>query len=174
MVRKGQAAMEYLMTYGWAILVIVIVLAALLYLGVFNVGQRVPEQCNLPVGVLCTGAKLTSVDLTLTLRNGLGQKMTVCNIICNAQYDSVLDLLGDYGGTVYACDAGEVTGDVTIDVGDQKTMTGMLPCTNLAGLGLAVGEKYNGKLFLTYYLEGDTLGDPLRITMGDMQAVTQP
>ena len=30
MARKGQAAMEYLMTYGWALLVIVIVIAILL------------------------------------------------------------------------------------------------------------------------------------------------
>ncbi|MCL5102228.1 MAG: LamG domain-containing protein [Candidatus Marsarchaeota archaeon] len=33
---KAQSAMEYLMTYGWAILVIAIVLAALYGLGVFN------------------------------------------------------------------------------------------------------------------------------------------
>ena len=35
---KGQAAMEYLMTYGWAILVVVAVVAALYGLGVFKVG----------------------------------------------------------------------------------------------------------------------------------------
>ncbi len=33
---KSQSAMEYLMTYGWAILIIAIVLAALFSLGVFN------------------------------------------------------------------------------------------------------------------------------------------
>jgi len=33
---KAQSAMEYLMTYGWAILIISIVLAALFQLGVFN------------------------------------------------------------------------------------------------------------------------------------------
>ncbi|MCL5680348.1 MAG: hypothetical protein M1465_03355 [Candidatus Marsarchaeota archaeon] len=34
--KKAQSAMEYLMTYGWAILIIAIVLAALYSLGVFN------------------------------------------------------------------------------------------------------------------------------------------
>ena len=34
--RKSQSAMEYLMTYGWAILVVLIALGALFYLGVFN------------------------------------------------------------------------------------------------------------------------------------------
>jgi uncharacterized protein (UPF0333 family) len=34
--KKGQAAMEYLMTYGWAILIIVVVVAALYAMGVFR------------------------------------------------------------------------------------------------------------------------------------------
>jgi len=33
---KAQSAMEYLMTYGWAILIIAVVLGALFQLGVFN------------------------------------------------------------------------------------------------------------------------------------------
>ncbi|MEM4839822.1 MAG: hypothetical protein QXX90_03915, partial [Candidatus Micrarchaeaceae archaeon] len=33
---RSQSAMEYLMTYGWAILIIAVVLAALFELGVFN------------------------------------------------------------------------------------------------------------------------------------------
>jgi hypothetical protein len=36
MKRKAQAAMEYLMTYGWAILIVIIVAAALYALGVFD------------------------------------------------------------------------------------------------------------------------------------------
>ncbi len=35
---KGQAAMEYLMTYGWAILIVIAVVAALYAMGVFRVG----------------------------------------------------------------------------------------------------------------------------------------
>jgi hypothetical protein len=35
--RKGQTAMEYLMTYGWAILIIIVVVAALYGMGVFSV-----------------------------------------------------------------------------------------------------------------------------------------
>jgi len=42
--RKGQTAMEYLMTYGWAILIIIVVVAALYSLGVFSVTPGV--QCS--------------------------------------------------------------------------------------------------------------------------------
>jgi hypothetical protein len=34
--KRGQTALEYLMTYGWALVVIVIVIAALYYFGVFS------------------------------------------------------------------------------------------------------------------------------------------
>ena len=40
--RKAQAAMEYLMTYGWAILIIIVVIAALYAMGVFKLGGTVP------------------------------------------------------------------------------------------------------------------------------------
>ncbi len=41
--KKSQSAMEYLMTYGWAILIIAVVLGALFQLGVFNAGTFAPK-----------------------------------------------------------------------------------------------------------------------------------
>jgi uncharacterized protein (UPF0333 family) len=41
MKNKGQTAMEYLMTYGWAILIIIVVVAALYAMGVFKLGGTV-------------------------------------------------------------------------------------------------------------------------------------
>ena len=41
MKRKGQAAMEYLMTYGWAILIIIVVVGALFAMGVFKTKSTV-------------------------------------------------------------------------------------------------------------------------------------
>jgi len=47
---KAQSAMEYLMTYGWAILIISVVLAALFQLGVFNpmtfAPKALPGSCQ--------------------------------------------------------------------------------------------------------------------------------
>jgi hypothetical protein len=40
---RAQSAMEYLMTYGWAILIIAIVLVALFSLGVFNAANFAPK-----------------------------------------------------------------------------------------------------------------------------------
>ena len=42
-IAKSQSAMEYLMTYGWAILIIAVVLGALFQLGVFNANNFAPK-----------------------------------------------------------------------------------------------------------------------------------
>ena len=49
-----QSAMEYLMTYGWAILVIAIVLVALYALGVFNGTAFLHPSCIASSGYICT------------------------------------------------------------------------------------------------------------------------
>ena len=41
--KKSQSAMEYLMTYGWAILIIAVVLVALFQLGIFNANSFAPR-----------------------------------------------------------------------------------------------------------------------------------
>jgi len=46
MMRKGQGALEYLMTYGWALLVVVVVGAALYSLGVLNPGTYAKQACT--------------------------------------------------------------------------------------------------------------------------------
>ncbi len=41
--KKSQSAMEYLMTYGWAVLIIAVVLVALFQMGVFNSANFAPK-----------------------------------------------------------------------------------------------------------------------------------
>ena len=44
--KKGQAAMEFLMTYGWAILVVLVAIGALAYFGVLSPDRFLPERCT--------------------------------------------------------------------------------------------------------------------------------
>jgi len=44
--KKGQAAMEFLMTYGWAILVVLLCIGALAYFGVLDPRKYIPEEVN--------------------------------------------------------------------------------------------------------------------------------
>ena len=50
---KAQSAMEFLMTYGWAVLIIAVVLAALFSLGVFSSTSLVSTSCIASSGYLC-------------------------------------------------------------------------------------------------------------------------
>lgn len=63
--KKAQAAMEFLMTYGWAILIVLIVLAALFFLGVFN--PRTTNACLAPAPFICTDVKVSGTTLTLVV-----------------------------------------------------------------------------------------------------------
>ena len=58
-----QAAMEYLMTYSWALLVIALVLVSLFALGLFNPGNVISSQCILPAGLSCVSVFIASNGL---------------------------------------------------------------------------------------------------------------
>ena len=85
--RKGQAAMEFLMTYGWAILIVVIAVAALAAFGVFNPQRFAQERCvgestkfacasnTIAIELLETGS-----SLQLDLRNGAGETVIITGV----------------------------------------------------------------------------------------------
>ncbi|MGC8662683.1 MAG: LamG-like jellyroll fold domain-containing protein, partial [Candidatus Micrarchaeia archaeon] len=62
---KAQSAMEYLMTYGWAILIIAVVLAALFQLGVFNANNFAPKAPPGSCQVFRPNGPKTTFDINL-------------------------------------------------------------------------------------------------------------
>ena len=44
--KKAQAALEFLMTYGWAILVVLAAIGALAYFGVLSPSNFLPSKCT--------------------------------------------------------------------------------------------------------------------------------
>ncbi len=66
MTMKSQSAMEYLMTYGWAILVIAVVLAALYSLGIFNPNSFAPKASAGSCEVVRPFGPTTSTDIHST------------------------------------------------------------------------------------------------------------
>ena len=46
--KRAQAAMEFLMTYGWAILVVLLAIGALAYFGVLDPSRLLPESTTFP------------------------------------------------------------------------------------------------------------------------------
>jgi len=136
---KGQSALEYLMTYGWALVVIVIVVAALVFL--INPSQVGTEGCTgftkLPIGNFQfddetglqfkitnqTGRALSIVSFSGTINNGgassYATDATVTTVGANSEVTVTLD-----PGTLVA---GPVTADLNVTYNDgdfSRTATG--------------------------------------------------
>ncbi|MDO8339664.1 MAG: hypothetical protein Q7T16_03330 [Candidatus Burarchaeum sp.] len=91
--KRGQAATEFLTTYGWAIVIIALVLAALVWLGVFNTSQAIPDRCAFEPGMQCDSIKLiaaeggsgwTLVVQELRITNRLPERIAYCNVECRS------------------------------------------------------------------------------------------
>jgi len=79
-VKKGQAAMEFLMTYGWAILVVLAAIGALAYFGVLSPSKHLPESCIFGQGISCVDFTVQSATSTLYLQMGFGQDVDIYNV----------------------------------------------------------------------------------------------
>ena len=74
---KGQAALEFIMTYGWAILVVLVAIGALAYFGVLNPDRFLPSKCTLQAGIACIDHKATFNSLEVVAQNSLGYDVTI-------------------------------------------------------------------------------------------------
>jgi len=103
--KKGQVAMEFIMTYGWAILVVLAAIAALAYFGVLSPDRFLPEKCQLPSGIACLDSKLSnSGGAVLVVQNSLGFDIsnitvTVNGTGCSASSSSPASLNNGAQGT---------------------------------------------------------------------------
>ena len=80
MSKKAQAAMEFLMTYGWAILVVLVAIGALAYFGVLNPSRFLPSSCTIIPGIGCDDFVVTATDVQLILRNGMGNDFSAVTV----------------------------------------------------------------------------------------------
>ncbi|MBU2560700.1 MAG: hypothetical protein KKD17_00220 [Nanoarchaeota archaeon] len=76
--------MEFLMTYGWAILVVLAAIAALAYFGVLSPDRFLPEKCTLPSGVACLDFTGTSTQVDLVIQNSAGFDMQTVSVYVNS------------------------------------------------------------------------------------------
>ena len=120
--RKGQAALEFLMTYGWAILVVLVAVGALAYFGVLSPDKFLPAKCTLQSGIVCLDHKATANSLIVVLQNSLG-------------YDITIDA---------------VKADLCTALGSQGTLANGVKTGQISMVCVNSGSKYNGALNVTY------------------------
>gem|GEM_PF-598548 len=80
MTRKGQAAMEFMMTYGWALLAVLVAIGALGYFGIYSGKDNIPESCIMTTGFSCGEYYVSagsSSTLSLQMENKLLEPITI-------------------------------------------------------------------------------------------------
>ncbi len=133
MQRKGQSAMEFLMTYGWAILVVLIAIGALAYFGILNPAKFLPSQCALFPGISCSTFKVTGTVATFIIQNGAGSTLGDLNItISNPNQGNC--------GTITS---------TTANFSDGATSTHTITCAS--GSYGTTGDRFKADLNISYY-----------------------
>ena len=152
--KRAQGALEFLMTYGWAFLVILIMIGALAYFGVLNPTKFLPERCQFGSQMACKDYKMSNAGpINLRLQNNIGNSIAIEGTSVTA-LDEDGDPLCAVGATIApaASTASPYTLDFTATVipeGDTFLMD-FSTCT-FATAGASVGSKFKVEVELSYY-----------------------
>lgn len=148
--------MEYLMTYGWALLVIVIVIAILLIINPFSA----PQGCRFDqIGFGCENPLITTGGkLYLSVINGNNNAIKVVKVVCTSDRTSTPP---SYGAGV-STDVPR-QGNYTLD-GKQCMKDA---ATNVT---LPVGGEFSGKLWVFYRNDEDGATYPNRTVSANIVA----
>lgn len=156
MYKRSQAALEFLTTYAWAFLVILIMIGALSYFGILNPIDLLPERCSFGSEFNCVdyvinyGTDGTDGSFDLRIKNSVGEpiilddpdglSLVLSSDAINPFSCSTFDLIdGVVGTSAYSWGTGE-----TINI----EWSG---CNTLAS-GLDAGDKGKISIDINYYL----------------------
>jgi hypothetical protein len=130
--RKGQAALDFLMTYGWAIALVVIIAAVLFALGIFDVSNFTGNKSAGFSGVAVQGWNLGAAGtMTMKFSNQVGTQIRV---------DAVSVTVGQNTSIVAGL-------PVTLNTGQAS---GSLSTAAAAFGSQAPGTGYTAKVYVNY------------------------
>ncbi len=145
--KKGQAALDFMMTYGWAILLVVIIAIALFAMGIFNPSNFIGNKAAGFAGTTVTGWSLDSAG-TFTIK-------AVNNVGNPIKLDSISVVIGNATVSVPVSNAtiavGADSGILTSDVGAFGAQTAA------SGYTASVNIKYTDTSANFPYVSSGTL-----------------
>ncbi len=134
--RKGQYATEFMMTYGWVLVAIATIFAALYAFGIIDIGDLLPEKCTLTPGFTCKDYASYPQKIIIQITNGVGR--TVVVDMAQASYE-------EYG--VCASNPAETSSPI------ENGGTGQL--TLACPFNLPTGNKERLALNFAYHFDSD-------------------
>jgi hypothetical protein len=96
--RKAQAALEFLTTYGWAFLVILVMIGALGYFGILSPSRFLPERCNVGPEFSCDEYRVLASTGVLSIKftNNVGE--TIASVVVTGAKWAQQDLISSLPG----------------------------------------------------------------------------
>jgi len=138
---KAQAALEFLTTYGWAFLVILIMIGTLAYFGILNPSKILPNRCNFGTEFGCEDYQMTesgaSSTVTIRLKNNLGEPIIIASLG-----------VGSEGAASLVCTNPALP--TNWRQGEIRDLQ-FTACSNMAAVGLLDGEKGKVNITIDYY-----------------------
>jgi len=133
----AQSAIEYLITYGWMILVTAVILAALFGMGIFSPGEFGGEMCILPGGLSCISYQMAHNGmLTLNLQQVTQSPINITAIGCTS--NTTFISMNAFQPNIY------------MPIGSNYTFS--VTCYTQNGIPFSgtVGSIFSGSLILNY------------------------
>lgn len=156
--KKSQAALEFLTTYAWAFLVILIMIGALAYFGILSPSSLLPERCNFGTEFECDDFIVdTTNSLDIKLINNVGEAIAVSGFE-----------IGSEGAESLSCSG--ATNPSSWDPGAPHDFKST--CTNWDTAGFVPGEKGKVLITLTYNTLRSGSGYPHQVK-GEVFATVQ-
>jgi hypothetical protein len=147
--KKGQSALEFLTTYGWAFLVALIMIGALAYFGVLNPSKYLPERCNFGTQVSCNDYFVKEInnsaadaEVSLRLVNNFGETVMVTSAIVNTSTPN------PPGCVLYNP---VINASQSFTWRDGATADFMFDCGTMTDAGVVSGTKSKVGVELVYY-----------------------
>jgi|SRR3989338_5197890 len=160
--KKSQAALEFLTTYAWAFLVILVMVGALAYFGILSPSKLLPDRCNFGSELGCDDYKLSISpnDLNIKLKNNVGEPIAVSAFAITSE-----------GSTVIACslEAGFI---LPASWAQGTDIDFKYDCSNWAAAGFISGQKGKVLVTVTYNTVKSGTGYPHKV-QGEVFATVQ-
>jgi uncharacterized protein (UPF0333 family) len=166
--KKGQAAMEFLMTYGWAILAAIIAIGVLAYFGVFNPTRLAGSTgiVNAPFNmdafnIVGSSGGADTVVMEITQSSGSSITNTVAA-------DLVFTLTPKQGWSVTTADIA-CTDNLVAATAWASGSRAVVTCTGDAA-DFTAGDAVSGDITISYKTSGSSLAQQ---STGNVRAVAQ-
>lgn len=134
--KKGQAAIEFLITYGWAIMAAISVIGALAYFGLTNPSSSLPDKCLFSNAFECRDYYINSTSIRVKLVNSLGESIYQPNTSMNI--------------SAYLTDSPTINCSITPAAALEPEGIIEVICNNMTGSPYSTGDKIKTKLSVYY------------------------